>query len=99
VRCYPFFIRVIVVIGIKNTFSRIFICRDQPSGSREFRELTSVRNAIFRINVFFVWVVIGEPIFSYSTELGAEIGWMCCRGLELTIGVFVALVFNLRLRV
>lgn len=74
-RCHPFFIRVVAVIGVKVAFSRVFICGDQPCGSREFRKLTSVRGVIFfRINVFFVRVVIGEPIFSCSTKLGTRMG-------------------------
>lgn len=100
VRCHPFFIGAIVVIGVKVTFSRVFIPGDKSSRSREFRELTSVqRGFFFRINVFFVRVVIGEPIFSCSTKLGTEIGRVCCRGFKLTVGVFVALIFDFRLRI
>ena len=82
VGCHPFFIRVVAVIGIKVTFSRAFICGDQPGGSRESRELTSVRGGIFfRISVFFR-VVIGEPIFSCSTELELELVRCVVEGLN-----------------
>jgi len=73
VRCHPFFVRVVVVVGMGVLF-RVLVCRGQPSASRESRKLTSVwRGIFFRVDVFLVWVVIGEPVFGCSTKLGTEV--------------------------
>ena len=73
VRCHPFFVRVIVV-GTKVALSRVFIYGDQPGGSQGSRKLTSAWRDIFRIRVFFVRVVVGEPIFGWSIKLGTGVG-------------------------
>lgn len=75
-RCHPFFVRVVVVADIKTIIFRVLIWRVvRAVGCESLGKLTGVwRGTFFRINVFFVWVVVGEPVFCCSAKLGMEVG-------------------------